>query len=331
MLLVAWLLAGPAAGAQSSRPSTGVAGRAAFGAKEDDYEPKGLDACVFDDAATKAPYRCVGWARSTWNPDWKKPQSRAVAAWIRDTVPYFNYSQRVAREPKTGTGPGPQFRIAMTWDAEFVPLSKLKQRALVVARIEADGDPNAPEDKLFGINRRGTRLEREFYLVIEPFRFDGTGQPPANPVQHKVSQWHVYGVDAQTRELVPVGNSRSFYRCDHAHDGDEKMTGAAFMTCDGMRMLALKANSALLREPLDRYRATLPVQRSRTDALLQWVNGVGLDATTLPQRLAEFTGVRDKSSPAIRRDAADLARLLRNQPSDPGWMTCGLGCCVAAF
>ena len=317
-------------GATASNSSGGTAARLTTA----DYEPPPADQCEFSDTPASGKKRCLGYLPADWS-GWGS-QSADMVKWIRKSVRYAKESPSAPRETEVSGDPVPGFTIAMVEDAGSVALSRLTDRGLVVAKIMADPDPNVGKDRRYGIARRGRPFDRDYYVVIMPFNPNGKDWPPqpAQPIQREVSTWRVYGVNSHTGKLTPTGNSGRFSRCEHVHTKQERLSGARFNTCNEMSSYAAWTNDSSLGPALDRQ-FSLQQQRpsgprSRIDALIEWIGPAAADSASLRSRLAELLGP-GTTLPAgmVESLAGHMMPFFREQATDPGWMTCGLGCCVA--
>jgi hypothetical protein len=284
---------------------------------------------VFDKAPPAGRVTCQGFPADRWKGNWGT-QEASVAKWIRDTVRYAPPSPLTLRWPENILSlPWPRFTIAMVEDNATVALSTLSKGQLVVAKITADARFNVGPDQRYGIDRRNRDLEQTLYIVIEAFKNGGSDNP--HKPQREVSRWRIYGIDLNDGKLRKVGKEGKFERCANLHDPVEILYGARFNTCEKMHAAPQALNDPSFAPVLSRLRAGRQVADSSVTALLNFAALGPSDSTSLHTRMARALGpAADAQSKTVGAVAWWLS-VLADQADDPGWMTCGLGCCVADY
>lgn len=188
--------------------------------------------------------------------------------------------------------------------------------------------PGSEPDAYYGL-KDDPDFERTYYIVSEPYSpesSENTDRPIGE--RWRISKWYLLGVRGRGNsarvEKLPQTGFVSW--CKHGHTAKAVLEDAArFLPCDGPIVLqAIRQNESTM--------ATLRLFARSDSALLvrppsdtaSWIIDVG-------QRLLSVPLVPNVPSVTLTPEVrALLLPLLQLDPfTDPVWMTCGVGCCIA--
>jgi hypothetical protein len=292
--------------------------------------PQALAAAVPSKPCQHGPNGCKGFPAN-----WANRANPAVARVLAKKFLAMKFE--TATKQHYGRLPGQSLAIWMIRDAAAISLANLatppqSDRALVVARIEADMTPTAPRDDYYDIGpRSGMHLRKEFFLVVDDFT------PLPNDVTHDgypVSRWSVYGIDsvpdAQGKihpQLVELPDKHGFFRlCAVHHPAHVRSGGGQFLSCpDATAYAAVLDSSVTLRAVLR--------GRSIFDVVFAYPAGSRVAPLTRDAWTARVTTqltsfLRDRSPQLSEPHRQVLLRVLVNAFEAPAWVPCGLGCCT---
>ncbi len=209
-------------------------------------------------------------------------------------------------------------------------------RGIVVARIRAKMGSGWKRDLQFGAGPQaaGDWDEDFFLIVVDRKNTDQTLQPDASYIVGKWQLWGLKRVKGYNEAHRVDGKTldRPFRLCARAHPLDDVGNVAQFIPCKTAHLLqeALAADSVLRKAVGHRALAAAVSE----DSGLPLADTSGVQPTTKVRRealidaaLAGFVKVH-----SLAYLTAAQRTLLRSALGDadaPGWMPCGLGCCVA--
>ena len=235
-------------------------------------------------------------------------------------------SEPVRRFPASPGVPqsGPTFQIQSISKADKISLRKMAKGGYVLAKIIAN--PLGPEDDRYGIGSENTTSagvsSPEFFIIAKDF--DVSDDTPYE-MGRKVATWEIWGIagKAADRKLVLVGRRTGHVRyCGPAHPTSYKERTAKFLKCTTVdRLYGLRSDVSLTARLLgipEKDMASIGPEDRR----------VSLDRIIEAIR----TVAGGSGSPSIFGPELLRIRALRdeiNDPANPAWMACGLGCCTA--
>ena len=269
--------------------------------------------------------KCAGFlTKSLSDPTYNKEalvESLQNIQWEQPAYP----SRRPRADNPEDTLNGPVFTIQSIPKAHSVALAKMPKGGYILARIIAD--PNGPEDSRYGIGQQSTAeagvKEPIFFIVVTAF--DTTDSTPKEGGR-KAAKWEVWGISGspRSRKLVRVGTKSGNLRyCGPAHPTSYDDRTAKFLKCTTIESIyALRTDKALSAQLLgigDKEMSAIGSEDPRI---------------SLDRYIAAVRSIANNSAKAQSFSVGQLRRIQQlnfeiNNPKNPAWMACGLGCCTA--
>lgn len=280
-----------------------------------------LSACSLTDGGVARAF-CIGY------PPVPFGNSQPIRDWFASRMWHPKTATANRRTVEGGTS-RLTVRLQAVDSNDFVPLRKLSQRGLVVARLDAN--PEGAEELRYGIGgdrTAGKGYTSTFYLVIDRFSLSFwsffvkwvSGAP-----SYPIANWTVWGQQTNGT-LVPLKSGR-FHWCRHAHAADVRKDPAQFIGCEDAQKSAL-LQARVVRDP----RISLPEFATLRAALTQRsILDVALGALPADTaRMARTTAIQAQFGRLLTpADVGFLADLTYDVEVSPAWFTCGIGCCSA--
>jgi hypothetical protein len=274
------------------------------------------------------------WSRCGGYPDadfFQAANAASIGRWLgkkRDTD-WMKPTDAFERDAESGTAKVSLTLRAMD-GAERMQLNKLKERGMVIARIDADAESPQAEKK-YRIGGRYTNkmnLSNQFFLVVKPYKL--VVDPVGDTLSRQISEWQIFGVDKGDGHLVPLPNSTGKFRyCAFAHEGNDRHTGSYFQTCKTQGNMARIEHKGPIRSALGGHRSLLAILSANRR------ENPPAGGITVASFRNWFASRLDKALPGVKasdfsdQDVNDLVTALNDEASAEVWVTCGPGCCTA--
>lgn len=245
---------------------------------------------------------------------------------VRKLLKDSNWEQPSPLLPRVPKEPGiqPMFQIRSIKKADKIALKKMPDGGYVLARITADR--SGSEDARYGIGRRTSNAagvtSNEFFIVANKFDINDKREFEKGL---KVATWEIWGIAGNDgeRRLVKIGEQTGDVRyCGPAHQTSYKERSAKFLRCSTIGALhALRADasfSARLLGMRETEFSSLKADDRRVsiDRMIEAIR-----ATAGGPQLKAFSSSEQARIASLRDEI--------NDPTNPAWMACGVGCCTA--
>ncbi len=196
-------------------------------------------------------------------------------------------------------------------------------KSVPLARITVA--PNAVEDVVYGISNPTSR-SKTFYLIGSAYKPDAvetTGDRLGD--RWRISTWSLVEIQGTgtSERVVPVGRSGRVAWCKHNHGDASRDYGARFHSCEKERIVSMvKENRAAMKQ-LREF--------ARQDKSLSTVARSGYDTDWIIATSKRLLNSPQLASPSVSSTTRALLEPMRNWDpfTDPVWITCGVGCCIA--
>ncbi len=219
----------------------------------------------------------------------------------------------------------PIFTIQSVPLAQNVKLVGNNVHGYVLARIIAD--PSGAEDDRYGISKATAQAagvkDGIFFVVVNRVDVSDTQIEKSS---RKLARWEVWGVSGVVgaRKLVRVGTKDGYFRyCGPAHPNSYENRTARFLSCETVESLyALRLKKSLAAN-------LLGISPAQFTAISPEDPRVSLDRLIAAVRSTANNAVRLRAF--LPNEQIEIKRLAQaiDDPANPAWMACGVGCCTA--
>ncbi len=272
--------------------------------------------------------RCKGYPKQRFKDLKKAEDHRKFITFLRSA----GWNDSVIRTPRLPADANlpqsewPIHSIQAISDGHKFRFKKIPKQGIVLAKITVS--PGAKPDRFYGLSDTAD-FERTYYLVSEAYEpADGETSGPPFGDRWRISTWFLLGIKGtgNSARVVQMPNRTGRLSwCGHGHDDEIRAAGASFLTCDGQNTVQLIRKNRPAMELLRSFAGpSSPPNTGPASDTTRWIIEVGkrlLSRSLAPGALTVTV------SPAIRELLLPLQ--LVDPFSDPVWMTCGVGCCIA--
>jgi len=280
--------------------------------------------------------KCAGYPPSSlpWANDLDARSEATLLEWIRARR-WGPSSGAVERQPVDAAIPRtewPKLSVQSIEKPRDFSLSLIPARGSLLGKITVERGGVA--DRRYGVSGLGGAYEKEFYVVASGFIARDQREPDnitAVGPSRLISSWYILGVriEGGQRRVVRVGNTGTIRWCGHPHrEAKENGTSSAFLKCAVQpTYLAIVGNRALRGRLMAFPKMADDTSGGASSMSPQWIATVGA-------RYANTMKSRTANSPSSSEDKQHLELLNQFLESydpftDPVWITCGVGCCIA--
>ncbi len=236
---------------------------------------------------------------------------------------FVSKRQRADGNPNMTTWP--THEIQAIKNPQKLRYNAVPKQGTILGRITVSSGAEA--DRLYGLKHEAD-FERTYYLVSEPYdpaASETTGLPLGD--RWKISRWYLLGIQGtgNAARVIRLSKTGLVSWCGHGHDADIRADAARFLTCYGQHSVQMIKRNAPAMAALRDFARTDSSLATRPSAdTTSWIIEAGkrlLSSSLVPGAPSATV------TPAIRALLLPLQSL--DQFSDPVWMTCGVGCCIA--
>ena len=214
----------------------------------------------------------------------------------------------------------PTFKIQAIKHPHRLSYRNVPLNGVLLARIEVA--PRSQRDSMYGIDNP-TDQPKFFFLVGTPY--DTANTETVDTIygaRWQISDWFLLSIEGTGKQarVQKVGKTGRVSWCGHTHEDSMKTKGARFLTCAAQEAVTRVRNSPELIDVLKKH---APSGESES--------GYGLDWIVAASKKAMAANSTDMLTTLFSPGQIQLLRALVKVDffSDPVWMTCGVGCCIA--
>lgn len=273
--------------------------------------------------------KCIGYSEL----DFTVPTNAKALADFIDGIKNSQWNKAKERNKRKTNDPSQfgEVDIRVIEDSKHVQLKDLARGGVVMARLDVRSMP--AEEARYGITKEHVKTYgKQFYIVVDLVQ-DNPSVPTNGGLP--LGRWRIYGVTKATpHRLEQVGTKEGINRyCLDAHTPQQQLDGARFQTCPGASYLAgIERIKVISRALKDRESLLSAIERVNTEVdkerkpLHQFTSQdvkLALEAIVGPGATSEL------ESALTGDDIEKIRKILEDFPTDPAWMTCGIGCCTA--
>ena len=304
----------PASTATATPMPTPRSARSRMGLQE-----AGLKACSVNVGATDIA-ACAGFFALDYADPSKGNVSKLIAQLNRiSSSPSEFWGPRsgfVAREPNTANDESPLQIIGLKDARRDSLLNALGKHGMVLAILQAKS--GAKEDKRYGVSADPALMP--YYFIVASNWKTGAARKHGTVV----AEWQVFGVRKDGQRVVPTKRKGSLIWCDDLQSDAQRADLAGFLSCAKQSVMT----------PFDEAYSAQLNGRSFVSQLRDELGGKAKpkldDLKSALSRILNRN--RAKTAPVVEVPLALLQSavlVFENLDTDPAWMVCGAGSCVA--